>query len=183
MTVMYATAAELAIYLQQEVSTPAAELALRVTSQLFSTRAGTMFTPTAETWQEEVHGEPKIRLPFSPLIDVAEVRIVNAGGITVLTGWTRIKSVLYSAAGFGARCLFPPDMIEVDVTHGYAECPDDVRGAILESAGAAYLGPDITVAAEAIDDYSVKMAANTGGVSLSVAAATLADLYRGTLAA
>jgi hypothetical protein len=39
------------------------------------------------------------------------------------------------------------------------------------------------VLAEAIDDYSVKRSALVGGVSLSPAAAALADLYRGQMGA
>ena len=74
-------------------------------------------------------------------------------------------------------------MIEVDLTHGFAAVPDDVKGAVLESAGAAYSSPDVTVKSESIDDYTVSSAANSGGVMLSPAAEKLADLYRGTLAA
>lgn len=181
---MYATPSELSSYLQKDLDNATATLVLQVTSQMFSARANTMFAATTVTYQAPALGYRQLQLPFRPVTAVAQVRIVSsASGTQVITDYTRIKTVLYRLIGFGVPGVFPPDMVEVDLTYGYATCPDDVKGAILESAGAAYQGPDITVAAEAIDDYSIKMAANTGGVSLSPAAATLADLYRGTIAA
>lgn len=183
MSVLYATAAELASYLQQDVDTSSATLALQTTSQLFSTRAATMFTATTVTYQTEAWGGRRLELPFRPIISIAAIRIVTVAGVTtVITDYTRIKRVLYRSAGWGS-CAFPPDMVEVDLTHGYATAPDDVKGAVLESAGAAYSSPDITVKSESIDDYSVSSAANSGGVMLSPYAEKLAEMYRGTLAA
>lgn len=184
MSVLYASASELASYLQQDVDTSSATLALQTTSQLFALRANTAFLPTTATYQIEGYGHARIRLPFRPVISIQAVRVVTAAaGTTTVTDYTRIKSVLYRVAGWGVRCAFPPDMIEVDLTHGYATVPDDVKGAVLESAGAAYSSPDITVKSESIDDYSVSSAANSGGVMLSPFAEKLADLYRGTFAA
>lgn len=183
MSVMYATASELASYLQQDVDTSTANLVLQVCSQLFSTRADTMFTATTVTYQVAATGGTRLRLPFRPVTAVSAVRVVSAtAGTTVLTDYTRIKSVLFRAAGFGAYYAIPPDMVEVDLTHGYATVPDDVKGAVLESAGAAYSSPDVTVKSESIDDYTISSSANSGGVMLSPAAATLADLYRGPFA-
>lgn len=184
MSVMYATPSELASFLQKDIDASTAALALQTASQLFSTRADTMFTPTSITYQTEGFGYRQLKLPFRPIISVAEVRIINQfSGTLVITDYSRIKTVLYRLIGFGVPGMFPPDMVEVDLVHGLATAGDDVKGAVLETAAAAYQGPDITVAAEAIDDYSIKMAPNTGGMSLSPAAAMLADLYRGTIAA
>lgn len=184
MSVMYATAEELASYLQQDVDTSSATLALQITSQMFSTRANTAFLPTTTTYQVEGHGWTRIRLPFRPIISIQAVRIITAAGVTTtVTDYTRIKQVLYRLSGWGVRCAFPPDMIEVDLTHGLAAVPDDVKGVVLESAGAAYSSPDITIKSESIDDYSVSSAPNSGGVMLSPSAEKLADLYRGTFAA
>lgn len=181
---MYATASELASYLQQDVDTSTATLALQTTSQLFTMRADTAFLPTTVTYQVEGSGYARLRLPYRPIISIQAVRIITAAGTTTtITDYTRIKRVLYRAAGWGAAGAFPPDMVEVDLTHGLAAVPDDVKGAVLESAGAAYSSPDITVKSESIDDYSVSSAANSGGVMLSPAAEKLADLYRGTFAA
>jgi hypothetical protein len=180
---MYANVGELASYLQKDVDTSSATLAIQVASQLFSTRANTMFLPTTVTYQVIGQGYWQLYLPFRPIVSVSAVRIIGTSGTLTITDYTRIKSVLYRLIGFGVPGAFPPDMVEVDLIHGYAAVPDDVKGAILESAGAAYSSPDITVASESIDDYSIKSAANAGGVSLTPAASTLATLYRGTLAA
>lgn len=180
---MYATPADLASFLQMDLDTSSATLALQVASQMFSTRANTMFAPTATTYQVIGQGAWQLYLPFRPVISVEEVRIVGALGTTVITDWTRIKTVLYRLIGFGLPGAFPPDMVEVDLHYGYATAGDDVKGVVLESAGGAYSNPDVTSASESIDDYSVKRFANLGGVSLSATAKTLADLYRGTIAA
>jgi hypothetical protein len=180
---MYATPSELASYLQQDLDTSSATLALQVASQLFSMRADTAFTPVAVTYQTLGHGYWQLHLPFRPIISISAVRIIGLGGTLTVTDYTRVKNVLYRLAGFGVPGGFPPDLVEVDLTHGYATVPDDVKGAILESAGGAYMSPDVTVKSESIDDYSVSQAADAGGVSLSKAAMDLADLYRGSMVA
>jgi hypothetical protein len=183
-SVMYATVSELASYLKQDLDTSTATLALQVCSQMFSTRANTMFQSTTVTYQTEGLGYRQLYLPYRPVTAVSAVRIVNPNtGTLTVTDYVRIKTVLYRLTGFGVPGMFPPDMVEVDLTYGYATVPDDVKGAVLESAGAAYMSPDVTVAAEQIDDYSIKSAPNSGGVCLSPAAEKLADLYRGVLAA
>lgn len=182
MSVMYGTVSELASYLQKDLDTSSATLALQAASQLFSTRANTMFVPTSVTYQALGQGYWQLPLPFRPIISVSAVRIIGFGGTFVVTDYTRVKTVLYRIIGFGVPGVFPPDMVEVDLVHGYATVPDDVKGAVLEAAGIAYQGPDQTVAGEGIDDYTVKFS-DIGGMMLSPAAATLADLYRGTFAA
>lgn len=185
MSVQYATDAELASFLKQDVDTSTATLALQVCSQLFSTRANTMFNDTTVTYQTQALGQTQLYLPFRPVTAVSAVRIVSAvaNTTTTITDYARIKTVLYRLMGFGFPGVFPPDMVEVDLTHGYSTVPDDVKGAVLESAAAAYINPDITTKSESIDDYSISSAPNAGGVSLSPAAEKLADLYRGILSA
>lgn len=175
MSVMYATTAELSLYLHTTVDTPSATLALQVASALFSLKADTWFTPTTTTFQCAGNGSAALLLPFRPVTAVSAVRV---NGVAV-TDYTRIKSTLYRTAGWGA-VVFPPQLVEVDLTYGLVTAPDDVKGAVLETAGAAYLSPDITVASESIDDYVLRSANGTGGVSLSPAAAALASLYRGS---
>lgn len=179
MSVMYATVSDLASYLKQDIDTATATLALQGASALFTTRAATAFTPVAVTYEVAGLGYAQLHLPFRPIISVTAIRVAGQ----VVTDYTRIKSVLYRLAGFGTPGQFPPDLVEVDLTHGFAAVPDDVRFAVLESAGAAYSSPDVTVQSESIDDYSVSSAAGTGGMSLSQGAKDLADLYRGLLAA
>lgn len=185
MSVMYCSADELASFLQQDVDTATATLVIQVTSQLFTSRANTAFLPVTTTYQTQALGYRQLFLPYRPVTAVSSVRIVSAtaGTTTTITDYSRIKTVLYRLIGFGVPGVFPPDMAEVDLTYGFATCPDDVKGAVLESSAAAYSSPDITVKSESIDDYSVSTAPNSGGVMLSPAAEKLADLYRGTLAA
>lgn len=180
---MYATPADLASYLKQDVDTSTATLALQVTSQLFTLRSNTAFQPVSLTYQTIGQGFWQLQLPYRPIISIQAVRIIGLGGTITVTDYTRIKTVLYRLIGFGVPGMFPPDMVEVDLTHGFATCPDDVKGAVLESAGTAYSSPDTTVKSESIDDYSISTSANSSGFMLSPAAEKLADLYRGTLAA
>lgn len=185
MSVMYATPSELASFLQKDLDTASATLDLQIASQLFSARANTMFAPTTVTYQVVGLGYRQLQLPYRPVTAVSAVRIVSAatGVTTTITDYSRVKTVLYRLIGFGVPGIFPPDMVEVDLTYGFAAPGDDVKGAVLESAGAAYQGPDVTVAAEGVDDYQIKMAPNTGGVMLTPAAEKLADWYRGSIAA
>lgn len=183
MSVMYATAEELASYLQQDVDTSSATLALQTASQLFSTRANTMFASTTVTYQAEARGSRKLWLPYRPITAVTAVRIINDAGTTVITDYRRIKNMLYRLAGFGTPCAWPPDLLEVDLTHGYATVPDDVKGAVLETAGTAFSNPENSVKSESIDDYAISYATNSSGLMLSPSAEKLAELYRGTLAA
>ena len=167
------------------MDTATATLNLQTASQLFSTRANTMFAPTTVTYQTQALGYRQLFLPYRPITAVSAVRIVSAatGATTTITDYSRIKTVLYRLIGFGVPGIFPPDMAEVDLTYGYATPGDDVRGAVLETAATAYQVPDVTVAAEQIDDYRIQMAPGTGGLMLTPAAAKLADLYRGSIAA
>ena len=183
MSVMYCTVSELASFLQKDLDTSTATLAIQVASQMFSTRANTMFNDTTVTYQVIGQGYWQLYLPFYPVSNVTQVRIIGSLGTQVVTDWTRIKNVLYRLIGFGAPGAFPPDMVEVDLVYGYSTVPDDVKGAVLETAAAAYMSPDITTVQELIDDYSIKTSPIAGGVSLSPAAMALADLYRGTIAA
>jgi hypothetical protein len=82
-----------------------------------------------------------------------------------VVGWGRVWGSTSATAPYVG---FPPDLVEVDYTYGYTTVPD----------GAMYQNPDITVAKESIDDYSVESARAAGGVQLSPAAKVLAEKYR-----
>jgi hypothetical protein len=176
---MYATVLELASYLKMDVDTATATLAIQTASQLFSVRANTAFTAVTVTYQAVGQGYWQLALPYRPIISVSAVRVAGVA----ITDYTRIKTVLYRLQGFGVPGRFPPDLVEVDLTHGYAAVPDDVKFAVLETAGGAYSSPDVTVKSESIDDYSVSSSADSGGMALSKSAQDLADLYRGTIMA
>jgi hypothetical protein len=184
MSVQYATAGDLASFLQQDVDTATATLALQVASAVFSTRADTMFVPTTVTYRTQALGYRQLFLPFRPIISIQQVRVINQfNGTQVVTDYVQIKRVLYRLIGFGNPGVFPPDALEVDLTHGYATVPDDVKGAVLETAATAYVSPDMSTTGETIDDYSVHFSSANGGMMLSPSAAMLADLYRGTVMA
>jgi hypothetical protein len=175
----YATAAELASFLKQDVDTSTANQALTIASGLFNDAAGTAFQSTSSTYTVEGLGRWYLSLPFGPVISVAQVRVNG----TPVTDYTQIKDRLFRRGGFGVRGVFPPDKLEVDYTYGYTAVPDSVKGAVLESAAIAYDNPDPAVTSEAIDDYSVKTAPNLGGIMLSPAAEKLARYYAGALVA
>jgi hypothetical protein len=179
---MYATEAELASYLKQDVDTSTATLALTIASDLFADRANTRFEVNTATYSvpsTDGTANYRIHLPHTPVVAVSAVRI---NGVAI-TDFTLIGDTLYRLVGFGYQWAFPPDLVEVDYSHGKATVPDKVKGAVLETAGAIYSSPDITVAAELIDDYSAKFAPNAGGFQLSPSAQSLADWYRGVLVA
>jgi hypothetical protein len=177
--VQYATAAELAGYLQQDVDTYTANQVLTLASGQFSQAACTWFEPVEVTWTTTGTIGSSIRLPFRPVTAVSEVRVNGA----VVTGWTLVKGKLWRAAGFGSSCKVPPDVVEIDLTHGETAVPDDVKAVILETGAAAYSVPVGAVIGESIDDYQVRYAATGGGVQLTTAARELAQQYRGTFAA
>jgi hypothetical protein len=177
---MYATASELASYLQKDVDTSSATLVLTIASDVFASRAGTRFEATTTTYSvpsTDGTANYRIYLPHTPVTAVSAVRING----TAVTDYERIGSVLYRLIGFGYRWAFPPDLVEVDYTHGYTTVPDDVKGAVLETAAQAYEIPVGAVVSESIDDYAVRYATTAGGLQLPQSAAAVAASYRGVL--
>lgn len=148
----YATASELASYLQKDLDTATAVQALTLASADFSAAAGTMFVPTTTTWTTIwAYGCFELELPFRAVTAVSEVRV---NGVPI-TGWTLRGGWLYRIVGFGYRYRFPPDQVDVDLTHGYTAPPDDVKLATLEIAAGLYDNPT-GVSSEGIDDYTVR---------------------------
>jgi hypothetical protein len=183
-SVLYAQPADLASYLKQDVDTSTATLVLQVCSELFAKRAHTRFESNSATYSQPGTNAFQIILPFQPLIAVSQVRITPFGAsplIIASTDYSVIGPSVYRRLGFGNWWRFPPDLVEIDYTHGYTTVPDDVKGAVLESAGAAYQNPDISIKSESIDDYSVST--NQGGIALSPSAQRIADYYAGVLVA
>jgi|SRR6185369_13919741 len=183
---MYATPSDLAGYLQQDVDTFTATLALTKVSQLFDTRARTHWGGTlSTTYSKPGYGQIELVMPLGPLVAVSAVRVA---GVTLTAGvdYTVIEQSVYRRSGFGIPWRFPPDLVEVDYTYGYpGTVPDDVAAVILESAAAAYSNPQ-AVSREQIDDYAVSYgsgAATSGGLGLTQAARDLADFYAGPVAA
>jgi hypothetical protein len=177
--VQYATAVELASYLQKDLDTASATLVLQIASAEFSRVADTMWAPTDVTWTALGHGQTVLEPPYKPITAVAQVRVNGA----VITGWSLVKGKLYRQTGFGVCGNFPPDEVAVDLTHGLTAATDDVKGAVLEMAAQAYEVPVGAVVSESIDDYAVRYATTGGGLQLTSSAAALAAGYRGPLVA
>lgn len=176
----YASASDLASLLQQDVDTATATLALTKATALFDQRSRSHWGGTlTTTYSKARSGEPEIILPFAPLTAVSQVRI--NGVVITPTYYTVIEQSVYRRIGWGRWSAYPPDLVEIDYSYGYAAVTDDVAAAVLETAAAAYLHPDPAVVAETIDDYSYKSAPNLGGMSLTPSAAALADWYAGAL--
>jgi hypothetical protein len=174
-SVQYATASELASYIQSDVDTSTAVLLLQLASAEFNREADTSFTPITATWSEAGNGGLVMIVPWRPITAVTAVRIAG----TTVTDYSRIEQRFYRTGGWGSPWAFPPDLIEIDLTYGYATVPDEVKAAVLETAAQAYQQPASTIAAESIDDYRVRYNANTGGVQLSASAMKLAADIRG----
>jgi hypothetical protein len=176
--VQYATAVELAGFLQKDLDTYSANQVLTLASAMFSLEADTWFAPTTATYTTLGTFHRCIHLPFRPVISVTQVRI---NGV-VITDWTLIKRTVWRAVGFGNPWNMPPDQVDFDLTHGTSSVPDDVKAQVLDLAGQAYEIPVAAVVSESIDDYAVKYATG-GGLQLTSSARDLAQMYRGTLAA
>lgn len=177
---LYATPSELASYLQKDLDTASASLVLTVVSGRFTREAEWAFTATNVTWSTtDAGGCTELEPPYRPITAVSAVRV---NGVAV-TGWVLRAGVLYRTAGFGYRYGYPPDLVEVDLTHGDTSVPDDVKGAVLETAAQAYDVPVSALASESIDDYAVRYVTTGGGVQLTKSAADLAAGYRGPLVA
>jgi hypothetical protein len=174
---LYATASELASYLQKDLDTSSATLVLTVASGRFAYEADTAFSATTVTYSAIADGCDVIELPYKPVTAVSQVRVNSV----VITGWTLRLNCLYRTAGFGYRFAYPPDQVDVDLTYGYTAVPDAVKGAVLEMAAQAYDVPVGAITGETIDDYAVRYATTGGGLQLTSSAADLAASYRGLL--
>lgn len=176
----YASASDLASFLKQDVDTATATLALTKATALFDQRSKSHWGGTlTTTYGKARSGEAEIVLPFAPLVAVSQVRI--NGVVVTPTYYTVIEQSVYRRIGWGRWSAFPPDLVEIDYSYGYATVTDDVAAAVLETAGAAYQSPDLTTISETIDDYTYRLAPNMGGMALTPSAAALADWYSGAL--
>jgi hypothetical protein len=177
--VQYASNAELESYLQKTLAGATATLVLQIASAEFSRVADTMWAPSGATWTTLGHGRTVLEPPYKPITAVAQVRVNG----TVITGWSLVKGKLYRQSGFGVCGNFPPDEAQVDLMHGETTAPDDVKGAVLETAGQAYDVPISALVSESIDDYAARYVASGGGLQLTASARSLAEGYRGPLLA
>lgn len=95
-----------------------------------------------ETLTVDAHGGTLLLLPTMYLTAVTEVRDVSGDDPVELEDWK------WSRNGYLTRCWWPcgPRAVEVDVTHGYAECPDDLLPVIAAAARAVSTDTRISAA-------------------------------------
>jgi hypothetical protein len=172
--VQLATPAELASYLQQDLDTSTANLVLDVASGEFEDAADTKFAASSATTTFEGRGQTVLALPKHPVIAVSQVRVDSV--IVASTAYFLVGQNLYRVSGWGGR-TWHPQKVEVDYTYGFTSVPDDVKGAVLEMAGAGYGNP-AAATREQIDDYAIQYAAGSGGVGLTPNAEKVANRYR-----
>lgn len=111
-----------------------------------------------ETLVVETGGSVVVLLPSLRVASVAEVR---DGDGNVLGGWrVRPNGVLRRDAGW-------PDVIEVDLTHGYDKCPAELIAVVAEFARSIKAGG---VKAESLAGRSVQLDTTPGGVSADILA-------------
>lgn len=153
----YATATELAGYLQQDVDTYSATQALTLASGEFEAAADTKFSSSTITEVFEGRMQPVLALTHHPVTAVTQVRI--DGVVITSTDYKLVGQNLYRVIGWGGRAKYV-EKIEIDVTYGYMSVPDDVKLAVLQLAAGLYAHPDPNVSMEQIDDYVVRYDGN-----------------------
>lgn len=177
------TAPELASYLQRDLDTATANLAIAVGSAIVRRYARRHFT--TNTWTGvtlAVQWSPRsgyfVALPQRPVVSVASI-LVNGTAVVwtldqlnaraVLTGW--LPSPLVQGVA---------DQAVVTYTSGASSPPDDVKGVALSVAGRQYDNPT-GLRAESIDDYSGTHAGaddDLAGLSLLAGERHILDAYR-----
>lgn len=84
-----------------------------------------------QTLTLDVSGGPVLILPTLRLVSVSEVRDMTGDNPRVLTGWRMSQAGMLSRRG-GWPCGF--GAVEVDVVHGYEQCPPELLPVIASSA-------------------------------------------------
>lgn len=103
-----------------------------------------------ETLTLDCAGGPMLRIPTLELAAVTAVRDVSGDSPVALDGWRKSKSgLLERPAGWP----YGFEVIEVDITHGYATCPADLLPAIAAVARAVSM--DVAVSQQGTGPYSV----------------------------
>jgi hypothetical protein len=166
------TPTRLAGYLQKDLDTYSAQLALDTASDAFELEADTKFSSTATTYTAEGYGQDAIVLPRQPVIAVQSVTV---DGVAV-TDYARRGSSLYRIVRWGGTSYYAADVV-VAYTYGYTTVPAAVELAVLQLAADLYEHPLPNVSMEQIDDYMVRYDGNPVQ-ALSVSWRTIAARYR-----
>lgn len=174
---MYATPTQLAGYLQSDLDTYSATLALETATAEFVRRARRRWDSTAGSWKTTATFYPSIEIPYR---NVTAVTAVKVNGVAIAVDYTLRNGRVYRDAGFGNPYASPPDEITVEFTYGLSVVPDDVKLAVLGCAAELYNNVS-GVSAETIDDYRVEFSGTR--VTAGRGWREVADYYRGVLVA
>lgn len=188
---MLITLEELASYLQEDVDTATATLAIEIATGLVQAatcqRLLQVVNDQAVIYLDQYDTNHYLELPGVPVTAVGAVTV----GTTPVTDWTAdlSRGRLYRLWGWRARYVYPvwaPTTVTVTYTHGYAPGSADLelaRAVTLVAAAAAYSNPGAAVR-EQIDDYAVQYAATvTAEISPPVVAALRRKYGRGSRSA
>lgn len=149
------TPTRLAGYLQHDLDTYTATLAVDDASDTFELEADTKFSSTSATYTVEGYGQDVISLPRQPVI---AVQSVTADGVAV-TDYQKRGANLYRILRWGGTSAYAADVV-VTYTYGYTAVPGSVELAVLQLAGDIYEHPVQSVSMEQIDDYVVRYDGN-----------------------
>jgi len=159
---MLATPSELAAFLQQDVDTASATLALEVATGLVQAACGQRLVEVTETVTLDVDrldAGPWLNLPQRPVTAVGAV-VVGASTVTDHTVQLS-RARLYRPDGWRSASLpswSAPSTVTVTYTHGYPDGDQRLqlaRSAVLALAAVAYGNPS-GATSEQIDDYAVR---------------------------
>lgn len=179
---MLATPTELAAFLQQDVDTASATLALELATALVQGACGQRLVEVTETVTLDVDrldGGLWLNLPQLPVTAVSAVQV----GASTVTDYTAqlSRGRLYRAAGWRTATLASwsaPSTVTVAYTHGFPTGDQRLqvaRSAVLALASVAYGNPG-GATSEQIDDYAVRYEA--AAAKLEAAPALVALLRR-----
>lgn len=136
---------------------------VRAAGEQVRVECGWHIAPTVtETLTLDSAGGRVLTLPTLRLVAVTEVRDVTGDTPEVLTGWRQSK------VGMLSRVSWPVGFaaVEVDLTHGYPECPPDLLAVLAERC--QRFGKDGFVRQESLGSRSVTLGAAGPGPSTLV---------------
>lgn len=165
---MLVTLEELASYLQEDVDTATATLAIEIATGAIQAVTGQrliqVVDDTVTLYLDEHDTGQNLDFPELPVSAVGVVQI----GATTVTDFTAdlSRGRLYRLCGWRSLTVFPPAVpatVTAVYTHGYAAGDrhlQQARGATLVLAAAAYGNPGAAIR-EQLDDYAVQYADTT----------------------
>lgn len=141
---MLATPTELASYVQSDLDTASATLALEMATGWIQREVGHRVLEVSNDTVVLDGGDRTIYLPGRPVTSVGTVTTTDAYGTVespVLGVDYRVRD--YRLVRSGWRCMWP-EMVTVVYTHGYGAgaVPQVVRGVCLAAASRVYANPD-----------------------------------------